>query len=224
MLNVALFGPPGCGKGTQAELLCQHFGLLHLSTGELLRAERREATELGRRVDAIMKEGDLVPDDIVGEIVRKEVQRAFAEGCGVLFDGYPRNLAQLGALESLLRQMETQMHCYVSLEISDEKVIGRLTNRRTCSDCGKVYNLIWHKPRRKDTCDSCSGELYQRSDDRPEAIARRLEEYHSQTWPIMDELNTRGVLNTISAERSIAEIQEDLVDLLEARKATIGQG
>lgn len=224
MLNVALFGPPGCGKGTQAELLCQHFGLLHLSTGELLRAERRESSELGRRVDAIMKEGELVPDEIVGEIVRKEVQRAFSEGCGVLFDGYPRNVSQLEALESLLRQMETQIHCFISFEISDEKVIGRLTNRRTCTDCGKVYNLIWHKPRRKDTCDNCSGELYQRSDDRPEAIARRLEEYHSQTWPIMDELNTRGVLHSVSAERSIAEIQEDLIDLLEARKATIGQG
>lgn len=224
MLNVALFGPPGCGKGTQAELLCQHFGLLHLSTGELLRAERREASELGRRVDAIMKEGDLVPDDIVGEIVRKEVHRAFSEDCGVLFDGYPRNVSQLEALESLLRQMETQIHCFISLEISDEKVIGRLTNRRTCTDCGKVFNLIWHKPRRKDTCDNCSGKLYQRSDDRPEAIARRLEEYHSQTWPIMDELNTRGVLNTVSAERSIADIQEELIDLLEARKATIGQG
>lgn len=224
MLNVALFGPPGCGKGTQAELLCQHFRLLHLSTGELLRAERREASELGRRVDAIMKEGELVPDDIVGELVRKEVRRALNENLGVLFDGYPRNLSQLEALESLLGELETEIHCYVSLEISDEKVIGRLTSRRTCSDCGKVYNLIWHKPRRDDTCDNCSGELYQRSDDRPEAIARRLEEYHGQTSPIMDELNTRSVLHHVSAERSIAEIQDDLVDILEARKATIGQG
>jgi adenylate kinase len=223
-LNVALFGPPGCGKGTQAELLCQHFGFLHLSTGELLRAERRESSELGRRVDAIMKEGELVPDEIVGQIVRKEVTRAFSEDCGVLFDGYPRNLSQLKALEELLEELQSEIHCYVSLEISDEKVIGRLTSRRTCSDCGKVYNLIWQKPRQPDTCDNCSGELYQRSDDRPEAITRRLEEYHSQTWPILAELKTRGVLRHVPAGRSIAEIQEDLIDILEERKTTIGPG
>ncbi len=223
-MNVALFGPPGCGKGTQAELLCQHFGFLHLSTGELLRAERRESTDLGRRVDAIMKDGDLVPDDIVIQIVQKEVTRAFSEGCGVLFDGYPRNLHQLEALEDLLEEIQSEIHCYVSLEISDEKVIGRLTSRRTCSDCGKVYNLIWQKPRQADTCDNCAGELYQRSDDRPEAITRRLEEYHSQTRPIMDELITRGVLQHVSAGRSIAEIQEDLVEILEERKAASGPG
>lgn len=222
-MNVALFGPPGCGKGTQAELLCQRFGFLHLSTGELLRAERREASELGKRVDAIMRQGNLVPDDIVGEIVQKEVQRAFAENCGVLFDGYPRNLRQLERLESLLHLLESQIHCYVSLDISDEKVIGRLTSRRTCSDCGKVFNLIWHKPRRKDTCDSCSGELYQRSDDRPEAITRRLEEYHSQTQPIIGELDARGVLNHVSAERSVADIQADLIDILDQRNAPISQ-
>lgn len=222
-MNVALFGPPGCGKGTQAELLCQHFGFLHLSTGELLRAERRESTEIGRRVDALIRQGELVPDEIVGKIVQKEVHRAFSEGCGVLFDGYPRNLAQLHFLEALLRQLESRIDCFISLVISDEKVIGRLTSRRTCTDCGKVYNLIWHKPRRKDTCDNCSGELYQRSDDRPEAISRRLEEYHRQTWPIMDELKGRGVLRQVSAERSIAEIQEELIDLLEERRAMIGQ-
>jgi adenylate kinase len=223
-LNVALFGPPGCGKGTQAELLCQRFGFLHLSTGELLRAERREASELGKRVDAIMRRGELVPDEIVGEIVRKEVQRAFAEGCGVLFDGYPRTLAQFQRLEDLLHVLETRVHCYISLDISDEKVIGRLTSRRTCSDCGKVYNLIWYKPRKKDTCDSCSGELYQRSDDQPEAITRRLKEYHEQTLPILEELSARGTLRHVSAERSVGEIQEDLVDLLEDCDEKIRQG
>jgi adenylate kinase len=215
VLNVALFGPPGSGKGTQAELLCQRFGFLHLSTGELLRAERREATDLGKQVDAMMRRGQLVPDEIVGEIVRKEVQRASGQGCGVLFDGYPRTLAQFERLEEMLRVLETRIHCHISLDISDEKVIGRLTSRRTCTDCGKVYNLIWHKPRKQDTCDSCSGELYQRSDDRPEAITRRLREYHDQTQPILDELSARGTLRHVSAERSVGEIQEELVDLLE---------
>ena len=221
LLNVALFGPPGSGKGTQAKLLCNSFKLAHLSTGDLLRAERQSGSELGRRVGEILLRGELVPDDIVGEIVRQEIQKNRTQGQGTLFDGYPRNLAQLASLNQMLEKMGTELHAVASLELPEEKLVERLTNRRVCRSCQHVFNLIFHPPKKPDVCDSCGGELYQRNDDRAEVIATRLEEYHRQTQPVMKEQKRQGRLWQLPADQSIEEVQSRLTALLDERLQTI---
>lgn len=209
-MNIALFGPPGSGKGTQANLLCERFDMLHLSTGDLLRAERDTGSALGDRVGKIMNKGDLVPDEIVSELLQKEVQKAFGSGSGVLFDGFPRNLHQLFRLEALLTVLDSKIHGFISLAIGDDAVIERLTSRRTCSKCNRVYNLATHPPRQDGICDECGGELKLRTDDTPEAISRRLREYREQTMPLMDHLSERGRMFEVSANRPIAEVQSDI--------------
>lgn len=213
-MNIALFGPPGSGKGTQAELLCDRFKLVHLSTGDILRAERRKCTELGKRVGEIMKEGRLVPDEIVGELVQKRVQEAMDEGRGVLFDGYPRNLRQLQRLESLLTVLDTQIDHFVSLDIAPPKVVDRMVSRRTCRSCGRVYNLKWQPPETDGVCDACGGELYQRADDRSEAIEKRLVEYGRQTEPLMQNLTQRGLLQKVCAEEPVEEVFSQIMELI----------
>lgn len=144
-MNIALFGPPGSGKGTQAALLHRKFHLVHLSTGDLLRAEQSDGSELGKRVAEFMRQGSLVPDEIVGELVQKLVQESLDAGRGVLFDGYPRNRRQLQRLEDLLTVLQSRVDLFIGLEIDPLRVIARITNRRTCKNCKRVYNLVTHQ-------------------------------------------------------------------------------
>lgn len=188
--------------------------MLHLSTGDLLRAERDGGTALGNRVGKIMNKGNMVPDEIVSELLQKEVQKAFDSGSGVLFDGFPRNLRQLHRLEALLTVLDSKIHSFISLAITDDEVIERLTSRRTCSKCNRVYNLATHPPRKDGACDDCGGELLLRSDDTPEAISRRLREYREQTMPLMDHLSERGRMLEVSGNRPIAEVQADIASLV----------
>lgn len=214
-MNLALYGPPGSGKGTQAQRLGDRFQLDHVSSGDILRAERKAGTELGRKVEEIMKRGELVPDEIVGELIQKKIQQCHAEGRGVIFDGYPRNMRQLQRVEALLKVLDAQLDCAVTLDIDPEKLTERLTSRRVCDQCQHVYNLISHSPKVEGQCDQCGGRLIQRNDDRPEAIRRRLVEYREQTEPMLRDLDNRGRLHRIAADRSIDEVWNDLSGLIE---------
>lgn len=220
-MNIALFGPPGSGKGTQAALLHRKFDLVHLSTGDLLRAEQNDGSALGKRVADFMRQGNLVPDEIVSELVQKSVQESFDGGRGVLFDGYPRNRRQLQRLEDLLTVLRSQVDLFIGLEIDAKRVIERITNRRTCKNCKRVYNLITHPPKTEGKCDDCGEDLFQRPDDTVEAIETRFEEYRKQTEPLMQLLEGRAVLQKVSADQPIEAIQDQLQALIERKIADL---
>ncbi len=219
LLHVGLFGPPGSGKGTQASRLAQRFNLAHLSTGDLLRAEIQAGTELGRRVADLLHRGVLVPDEWVSDVVRAEVERNARLGRGVLYDGYPRTRRQLELLEAILRDAGAKLALGLMLELPPEALVKRLTARRVCRQCQRVYNLETHPPATVGRCDACGGELFQREDDAPDVIRRRLQEYERQTAPLLAELDRRGLLRRIDADRPVEELQAELVRLINDRTA-----
>ncbi|MBI1783691.1 nucleoside monophosphate kinase [Candidatus Sumerlaeota bacterium] len=213
---LTFFGPAGAGKGTQAKYVSGRFGLAHLSTGDLLRAERQAGTALGRKTDEIMNRGELVPDEIVRDIVRQHAKKILAAGKGILFDGYPRNMGQLRDLDRILNDLGVRLDLGISLDIHDDRLLRRLTARRVCPNpqCQKVYNLISKPPKVEGICDACGGKLFQRGDDQPDAISKRLQEYHSQTEPMLEALRGQGKLRTVDADLSIEEVRRQLETLI----------
>lgn len=181
---VILLGPPGVGKGTQGARLADGTGARHLATGDLLRSARREGTELGRRAQGYMDRGELVPDGLIVDLVR-EVLNSLPSDTGVVFDGFPRTVPQAEALASVLNDVGQQADRIVVLEADDEVLVRRMAGRRSCVDCGAVYNVHFNAPQREDACDRCGGELTRRVDDDPATFRRRLEVYREDTVPLI---------------------------------------
>ncbi|MEX0892679.1 MAG: adenylate kinase [Gemmatimonadota bacterium] len=183
-MNVILFGAPGAGKGTQGELLAAGRGLERLSTGDLLRDAVRRKTPLGLRAQAVMAAGELVPDDVILGIVRDFMaERPTAQG--FIFDGFPRTVAQAEALDKLLRELDRPLDAVVVLEVADDELVRRLTGRRSCSNCGAIYHMVFEPPAEPGVCDRCGGELTQRADDQEDTVRRRLEVYREQTAQVL---------------------------------------
>ncbi|RLE35899.1 adenylate kinase, partial [Candidatus Acetothermia bacterium] len=170
--KIILLGPPGAGKGTQAKRIVAKTGLLHLSTGDILRDEVARGTELGKQAKAYMDRGDLVPDELIIGMIRGRIEDAD----GFILDGFPRTVAQAEALERI-----TPVDVVIDIELERDEVIRRLSSRRVCRNCGRIYNLISNPPKLDGKCDACGGELYQRDDDRPEVIENRYDVYTSST-------------------------------------------
>lgn len=196
-MNLVFLGPPGAGKGTQAVGVCEKYALPHISTGDILRGEIKQQTKLGLEAKEYMDAGQLVPDEVVIGIV---VSRLAQPDCqhGFLFDGFPRTLKQA---EALAEKVEIQMA--VNIDVPDESIINRLSGRRVCKSCGATYHVDNHKGQ---TCDSCGGELIQRTDDAPETVANRLKVYHEQTSPLINFYQNKGVLQTVDGTRGIDEV------------------
>ncbi len=192
-MNLVLLGPPGAGKGTLAVQLAQKLGLVHLSTGDVLREEVARGTALGRQAGGYMQRGELVPDDIVLAMVRERVDTQR----GVLLDGFPRTLAQARGLESFLK-----LDKVVYLAIAKEEVVRRLSSRRVCRQCGAVYNLVTQPPKRPNRCDRCGGELVVRPDDHPEVVARRYEVYQRESAPLVDYYRRQNLLVEVNAAQA----------------------
>lgn len=209
---VILLGPPGVGKGTQGALLAEGLGYTHLSTGDLLRQARREGTPLGREAQGYMDRGELVPDEVIVGMVREALG---ALGGKVILDGFPRTVGQAEALDEVLAEMGAAVDRVVLLEADDQVLLQRLSGRRSCPDCGAVYNVHFNPPREAGRCDRCGGTLVHRSDDHPETVANRLEVYRTQTEPLVAYYRRRPELVTaVAAERPVAEIQAELRRLL----------
>jgi adenylate kinase len=208
-LRLVLLGPPGCGKGTQAERLSLEYGLARISTGDMLRDEVKLGSELGRRVKAVMDEGRLVPDGVVLELVQKRIT---AQGlvAGYILDGFPRTLPQAEALTLLLSGEEADLDAVISLEIEDDAIVRRLSHRRTCSACGKLYNILTAPPAKDGICDSCGGSLMQRDDDREETIRERLGVYRSETTPLKDFYSKAGLLHEVNGDRTVDQVYDDV--------------
>ena len=181
---VILLGPPGVGKGTQGVLLCERRGLTHVSTGDLLRKARREGTPLGQEAQGFMDRGELVPDSVIMGMVREHLAAMPAEA-GVVFDGFPRTVAQAEALDPVLAELDRQVDRVVVLQADDEVLVKRLAGRRSCPNCGAVYNVHFNPPATEDTCDRCGNELTHRVDDQPDTVRNRLDVYRRQTEPLI---------------------------------------
>lgn len=181
---VVLLGPPGVGKGTQGALLAETLGWEHLATGDLLRAARREGSELGARVQGYMDRGDLVPDELIVEVVKDRVQR-ISRDRGIVFDGFPRTVAQAVALRESLPEVGRKVDGVLLLEAEDEVLVKRIAGRRSCPTCGRVFNVYFDPPREEGVCDQCGATLTSRQDDVPETVMHRLEVYREQTEPLV---------------------------------------
>ena len=198
-MRLILVGPPGAGKGTQAVHLAQHYSIPHISTGDIFRANLKEGTPLGLQAKSYMDKGELVPDSVTNAMVKDRLTHADTAN-GFLLDGFPRNVAQAEVLRAVLAEKKTPIDAALELSIENSEIIKRLSSRRTCRGCGKVF------PGQLDKCDSCGGDLYQRDDDKEEVIARRLEVYAEQTAPIIAFYRTEGLLITIPAVGEVSEI------------------
>lgn len=219
-MRFVLLGAPGVGKGTQAELLCERLGTCHLSTGDIFRASKcltpeQRSPALDAALD-YMHRGDLVPDSTVLDIVRERT-RCLRCGGGFLLDGFPRTVAQAEALSGLLEQQRINLTAVLNYDLALDRVVARLSGRRTCPGCKAVFHVTARPPKVQGVCDHCSGSLYQRDDDRPEAIRTRMEVYEKSTKPLIDYYQSRGVLVTIEAEGSPEEIYERTLKALNGR-------
>jgi adenylate kinase len=203
-MRLVLVGPPGAGKGTQASLLAEHYKIPHISTGDIFRANLKSGTALGLQAKGFMDKGELVPDSVTNEMVKDRLRNA----SGFLLDGFPRNVAQAEVLQGFLNEKGAPLNAVVEFQINNEEIIKRLSSRRTCRGCGKVF------PGQVSKCDSCGGEIYQRDDDKESVIARRLEVYGEQTAPIIDYYRKAGLLVAISATGEVSAITKDVIDAL----------
>ena len=210
-MRLVLLGAPGSGKGTQAELLKVEYGCVHISTGDILRQNMQDKTELGIEAEAFMGKGELVPDDLVVKMVSDRLRQGDTAS-GFLMDGFPRTLRQAEAFENISKELAQPLDAVLLLKIDEELIVQRLTNRRTCRSCGKIWNLLTMSNSGGKPCPVCAGELYQRDDDMESVIRNRLKVFHVQTAPLILWYENRGILRVVDASKS----QEDTFKEIQA--------
>jgi adenylate kinase len=212
-MRLVLVGPPGAGKGTQAEFIAEHFEIPKISTGDIFRANVSGGTELGKLAKSFMDAGDLVPDEVTNAMVRDRLAQPDAKA-GFLLDGFPRNVAQAGKLDEILSDLTSQLDVVLDLDVDFDEVVKRLSGRRTCKKCGHVWHAEYDPPAVAGVCDRCGGELFQRDDDKPETVRHRLEVYHVQTEPLIEFYRTRGQLVAIDAHGAVEDVTERAITAL----------
>ena len=212
-MKLVFLGPPGAGKGTQSERICKDYNIVQLSTGDILRSNRKMGTELGKKAQSYMDAGNLVPDEIIIDMIKEELKKPELEN-GYILDGFPRTVPQAVALDELLKSMNDKLDLTLVLEVPNEELIKRLSARRTCRQCGKTYHLIYNPPAKEGICDVCGGELYQRDDDKEEAILNRLKVYENQTKPLIEYYEKQGLAKKVDGIGSIDEIYQRIKNIL----------
>ena len=204
--RVVLLGPPGAGKGTQAKLLQDKFGVCQISTGDILRKAVAEQTPLGKEASQYINRGALVPDSVIVDLVAARLQEKDCEK-GFILDGFPRTIPQAKSLDAILKQRGIGLNSVLSVQVPQDVVIERLAGRRTCRSCGALSHVTFSPPKKAGICDRCGGELYQRDDDREETIAHRLKVYDDQTAPLLDYYRGQGLLREIDGVGAVDEIR-----------------
>jgi len=217
LYNVIFVGAPGAGKGTQASMVAQKLKLVHISSGDLFRQGLEQGTELGKQAKSYMEKGILVPDEVTIQMVMERLSAPDCEN-GVILDGFPRNLPQAEALDSAVVEQGTEIGKVIYIRVSEGELIRRLSARWLCRQCQAVYNMINSPPEVEGKCDKCGGELYQRPDDKPETVKKRLDVYFAETAPLIDHYRRQDKLLEIEGEGSVAEVTQRIVSALPAEK------
>lgn len=201
-MRIILMGPPGAGKGTQAEKLTQELGVPHISTGDMFRKAIKEETELGKKAKSFMDQGKLVPDEVTIGIVKERLAEPDCQK-GFLLDGFPRTVVQADALDGILKELDMALDSVINITVFRELLIERLTGRRVCKSCGATYHVIFNPTQKDGICDKCSGEMYQRNDDKLETVGNRLDVYDAQTAPLIEYYENKGLLKNIDGSQSM---------------------
>ncbi|MEK0317506.1 adenylate kinase [Cohnella sp. 56] len=212
-MNILFMGPPGAGKGTQAERIVDSFGVPHISTGDAFRLAMKEGTALGVEAKKYVDQGLLVPDEVTNGIVKDRLSLADCDK-GFLLDGFPRTLAQAEALDEILAGLGKKIDHVVNLKVDRDRLLARLTGRRICRTCGATYHVLFNPPKVEGVCDKDGGELYQRSDDTEEKVGTRLDEYTSKTAPLLAYYEGQGLLREVDGEKDIDAVTADISSLL----------
>ena len=212
-MNIILLGPPGAGKGTQAKMLVEEYQIPQISTGDILRAAVKEGSPLGKEAKACMDKGELVPDSVVIGIVEERIQQPDCTK-GYMLDGFPRTVPQAEALDGMLQNLSSQIDHVVSIEVANEELVGRLTGRRTCRDCGAGFHVMFDPPEKEGVCDKCGGELYQRDDDNEATVRSRLATYNQATKPLIDYYAGKGLVRPIAGVGGIDDIFNKICGIL----------
>lgn len=208
-MKIILMGPPGAGKGTQAEKLVELYQIPHISTGDMFRKAQKEGTELGLKAKSYMDQGQLVPDEVTVEIVK---ERLAEDDCkdGFLLDGFPRTVQQADALDGILVELGMALDRVVNIEVDKAFLVDRLTGRRVCRTCGATFHVTNKAPKVEGVCDKCGGELYQRNDDKVETVSNRLDVYAAQTAPLIEYYQSKGIMSSIDGSKSMEDVLADI--------------
>jgi adenylate kinase len=212
-MQIILLGAPGVGKGTQAKQIMEHYKIPQISTGDILRAEVKKASPLGQKVKKILDKGELVSDDLMLQIVENRLKEPDAKA-GFILDGFPRTIPQADGLERILERLNNIDLKVIEIEVPDNEIIKRLTARRVCSKCGKLFNMLFDPPAKDSKCSNCGSEVFQRDDDREDTIKNRLEVYHQNTWPLIEYYQKLDHFYTVDGTKRIKEVFEDILRIL----------
>ncbi len=208
-MNIILMGPPGAGKGTQAANLVKEYGLTHISTGDIFRKALKEQTKYGVIAKYFMQFGHLVPDDYTIQMVREYLQENEFPN-GFVLDGFPRTIIQARELESIAKEFKFNIDAVINLDIELDRLVPRLSGRRTCKECGASFHIEYNTPKVEGVCDACGGELYQRPDESEEAVKVRLDTYEKQTRPLIDYYTMKGQITNINGDQSMEDVFKDI--------------
>lgn len=212
-IDMVFLGPPGAGKGTYAKELVKLLDIPHISTGDMFREAVASGSELGKKVEEILKKGELVPDDITISIVKERLSK---EDCkkGFILDGFPRTVDQAKALDEILTSLGRKLRYAFYFEVSEELVVQRITNRRICKNCGKIFNLLTMPPKVEGKCDVCGGELYQREDDKEEVVRKRYRVYMENTHPVIEYYQKQNKLFTIDGASGVDSVIKEVLNII----------
>ncbi|KAF6625538.1 adenylate kinase [Paenibacillus sp. EKM208P] len=212
-MNILIMGPPGAGKGTQADVIVKEFGIPHISTGDAFRLAMKQGTPIGIKAKEYIDKGELVPDDVTIGIVEERLQQPDCKK-GFLLDGFPRTLAQAEALDQILSRLNTKLDDVINLKVDNDNLLARITGRRVCKNCGTSYHIVFNPPKVEGICDKDGGELYQRPDDNEDSVRTRLDEYSNKTAPLLTFYENQNLLRHIDGEQDIDVVSQNIVSLL----------
>jgi adenylate kinase len=216
-MRLILLGAPGAGKGTQAVVISEKYSVPHISTGDMLRSNIKNGTELGKKAKEYIDKGLLVPDELTVDIVKDRIAQPDCKG-GFILDGFPRTIYQAEKLDEILKDLAIELDYALNIHVPDEEIIKRMSGRRVCSKCGMSYHILYNQPKEKDLCDSCNSELIQREDDKEETVIQRLSTYHKQTEPLIEYYEKKGKLLLVHGQDSVDDTKKEVLNALSGAK------